>query len=216
MNKSQTMSRIREVGVLAVLRGPSPELTVKMVDALVQGGVYGIEVTFSTPNALEVVGEVGKKYGEGILIGMGTLTEPEQAAQAKQAGARFIVSPHCEVDLARAMVAAGLVVMIGALTPSEVIQACKLGADIVKIFPGSLVGPGYVKAIRGPFPDVAVVPTGGVSVDNVAEWFAAGVCAVGAGSELCPAAWAKEGRFADITERARAFMHQVEKDLSRS
>ena len=205
MSKQDILSRIREVGLLAVLRGPSPELTLKMVEALVTGGVSGIEVTYTTPNAVEVVRALDKRYGEQILLGLGTLTKPQQAAEAQAAGAHFLVSPHCEPNLARAMVATGLAVMIGALTPTEVEQAYRLGADIVKIFPGSLVGPGYLRSLRGPFPHIPTMPTGGVSVDNVGEWFSAGAVAVGAGSQLCPSDWAKEGRFDAITRRAREF-----------
>ena len=209
MNKQDILSRIREVGLLAVLRGPSPELTLKMVEALVTGGVSGIEVTYTTPNAVEVVRALDKRYGEQILLGLGTLTKPQQAAEAQAAGAHFLVSPHCEPNLACAMVATGLAVMIGALTPTEVEQAYRLGADIVKIFPGSLVGPGYLRSLRGPFPHIPTMPTGGVSVDNVGEWFSAGAVAVGAGSQLCPSDWAKEGRFDAMTRRAREFCTAV-------
>ncbi len=211
MDKKAVLDKICELGLLAVIRGPSPELTVKMVDALVAGGVTGIEITYSTPNAEQVVSLLDQTFGEKILVGMGTLTEPRQAASAQQAGAKFLVSPVCEVDLARAMTATGLPVMIGALTPSEVLQAYRLGSDFVKLFPGSLVGPAYVKALKGPFPYIPFVPTGGVSIENVADWFAAGVVAVGAGSELCPPQWAKEGRFEDITRRAAEFNQAVKK-----
>ena len=214
MKKQNTLDRIRELGLLAVLRGPSPELTLKMVEALVNGGVTGIEITYSTPNATEVVRTLANQYGDDILLGMGTLTVPEQAAEAQAAGARFIVSPHCEDQLARAMVDSGLAAMIGAFTPSEVVQAHQLGSDVVKLFPGSQGGPKYMKALRGPFPDIPMMPTGGVSADNVGEWFAAGAYAVGAGSALCPRAWAEEGRFDDITQRAQAFVEVVEKARS--
>jgi 2-dehydro-3-deoxyphosphogluconate aldolase/(4S)-4-hydroxy-2-oxoglutarate aldolase len=107
------------------------------------------------------------------------------------------------------MVATELAVMIGALSPTEVVRARSLGADVVKVFPGSLGGPAYLKTLRGPFPEIPMMPTGGVTVDNVAAWFAAGAFALGAGSELCPLAWAKEGRFDDITRRAEAFVQQV-------
>ena len=126
---------------------------------------------------------------------MGTLTIPEQAVSARNAGANFLVSPVCEPDLVRSMVASGLLTMAGALTPTEVLQAHNLGADVVKVFPGSLGGPAYVKALRGPFPNIPMMPTGGVSSSNVAEWFATGVVAVGAGSELCPPQLAKDGKF---------------------
>jgi 2-dehydro-3-deoxyphosphogluconate aldolase/(4S)-4-hydroxy-2-oxoglutarate aldolase len=214
MSKEDTLSRIGKIGLLSVIRGPSPELTLKMVDALIAGGVYGIEITYTTPNAPEVVKLLDETFGDQILLGMGTLTKPEHAPMAKEAGAIFIVSPHCNEELAKAMVETDLAVMIGALTPSEVVQARAWGADVVKVFPGSLVGPGYLKALRGPFPDISVMPTGGVSVDNVADWFAAGAFAVGAGSSLCPRNLAEEGRFDEITERAEAFVKAVEKARS--
>jgi 2-dehydro-3-deoxyphosphogluconate aldolase/(4S)-4-hydroxy-2-oxoglutarate aldolase len=211
MSKEETLSRIKKAGLLSVIRGPSPELTLKMVDALIAGGVYGIEITYTTPNATEVVKSLDETFGDQILLGMGTLTKTEHVAMAKEAGALFIVSPHCEEDLAKTMVESGLAVMIGALTPSEVVQAKAWGADVVKVFPGSLVGPGYLKALRGPFPDISVMPTGGVSIENVADWFASGAFAVGAGSALCPRNLAEEGRFDEITERAKAFVETVEK-----
>lgn len=214
MSKEKTLDRVRELGLLAVIRGPSPELTLKMVEALVAGGVLGIEITYTTPNAAEVVKSLDEEYGDQILLGMGTLTKLEQAAEAQAAGARFIVSPHCEVELAEAMAATGLGVMIGAYTPSEVVQSYRLGSDVVKVFPGSAGGPKYMKALRGPFPDIPMMPTGGVSIDNVADWFAAGAVAVGAGSALCPGAWAKEGRFDDIVERAKTFAQAVEEGRS--
>jgi len=209
MNKRDTLNKIRELGLLAVLRGPTPELTHQMVEALVDGGVLGIEITYTTPNAAEVVRRLEAEYGDQILLGMGTLTRPQQAAEAQAAGANFIVSPHLEVELARAMVDTGLAVMVGAFTPSEVVRAFRLGSDVVKLFPGSQGGPKYMKALRAPFPDIPMMPTGGVSIDNVGEWFAAGAFAVGAGGQLCPTAWALEGRFDDIKERAAAFVSVV-------
>jgi 2-dehydro-3-deoxyphosphogluconate aldolase/(4S)-4-hydroxy-2-oxoglutarate aldolase len=210
MQKQETIQKIIELGLVAVIRGPSPELTVKTVEALMEGGVSGIEITYSTPEAEAVVRQLNERFGESIVLGMGTLTQPSQAESAKAAGARYVVSPHCDPELARAMVATGLAVMIGALTPTEVAQAYRLGSDVVKIFPGSLVGPGYVRALRGPFPSIPMMPTGGVSIENVGDWFAAGVVAVGAGSELCPPQWAKEGRFAEIARRASEFRRAVE------
>lgn len=209
MDKPTTLARIAELGLLAVLRGSSPALTIAMVDALVAGGVLGIEITYTTPNAPEVLAALDRKYGAQIVLGMGTLTAPAQVAEAQAAGARFLVSPHCDSQLGGLMVASGLPAMIGALTPTEVLQAHRLGADVVKIFPGALGGPAYLKSLRGPFPHVAMMPTGGVSAANVGEWFAAGAVAVGAGSELCPPAWASAGRFAEISTRAAEFVAAV-------
>ncbi len=210
MNKSEVLEKVKSLGLLAVIRGPSAELTVQMVEALVQGGVTGIEITYSTPNAEEVVKTLSSKFGDSILLGMGTLTKPEQAASAKAAGAHFLVSPICEAELVKAMVDSGLVTMAGALTPTEVFQAYSLGVDVVKVFPGSLGGPAYIKALKGPFPYIPMMPTGGVSATNAKDWFAAGVVAVGAGSELCPPALAKEGKFAEISHNAAEFVKIIQ------
>jgi 2-dehydro-3-deoxyphosphogluconate aldolase/(4S)-4-hydroxy-2-oxoglutarate aldolase len=137
------------------------------------------------------------------------LTRPEQAVTAKQAGANFLVSPVCETELVKSMVASGLLTMAGALSPTEVLHAYNLGVDVVKIFPGSLGGPAYIKALKGPFPYIPMMPTGGVSVGNVADWFATGVIAVGAGSELCPTQMAKDGKFDEISRRAAEFVKIV-------
>jgi 2-dehydro-3-deoxyphosphogluconate aldolase/(4S)-4-hydroxy-2-oxoglutarate aldolase len=209
MTKIEVLEKIKQLGLLAVIRGPSAELTVKMVEALVAGGVLGIEITYSTPNAEGVVRTLAKQFGERIVLGMGTLTKPEQALSAKDAGANFIVSPVCEPSLVKSMVESGLLTMAGALTPTEVLQTYNLGADVIKVFPGSLGGPAYIKALKGPFPYIPMMPTGGVSAANVAEWFATGVVAVGAGSELCPPQLAKEGKFNEITRRAVEFVQVV-------
>lgn len=216
MDKQSFFSKIQEIRIIAVIRGPSAELTVQMVDALVKGGIRGIEITYSTPNAEEVVKTLDRQFGDEIVLGMGTLTRPQQAQSAKAAGARFLVSPICNPELIGAMVDSGLLTMVGSLSPTEVELAYRLGADVVKVFPGSLVGPTYIKALKGPFPNIPLMPTGGVSIDNVSAWFAAGVIAVGAGSELCPAEFAKAGRFAEITQRAREFNAAVEACLQKS
>ena len=209
MKKVEVLEKVKELGLLAVIRGPSPELTVRMVEALVAGGVLGIEITYSTPSAEEVVRTLSKKFGNDIILGMGTLTNPEQALAAKEAGASFLVSPICEPNLVKGMVASELLTMAGALTPTEVFQAYSLGVDIIKIFPGSLGGPAYIKALKGPFPYIPMMPTGGVNAENMAEWFATGVVAVGAGSELCPPQLAKDGKFEEITKRASDFVQVV-------
>ena len=209
MDKQETLQKLHDLGLVAVIRGPSPELTVRMVEALVVGGVLGIEITYTTPNATEVVRSLDRAFGDVILLGMGTLTDSTQAAEARDAGARYLVSPITDETLGRAMVATGLPVMIGALTPTEVFRAHQLGSDVVKLFPGSAVGPDYVKALQGPFPHIPIMPTGGVDENNVADWFKAGVFAVGAGSQLSPAKLAKEGRFEEITAVAVRFAAAV-------
>ncbi|HZW05238.1 MAG TPA: bifunctional 4-hydroxy-2-oxoglutarate aldolase/2-dehydro-3-deoxy-phosphogluconate aldolase [Anaerolineaceae bacterium] len=210
MDKQEILQRVKDLGLLAVIRGPAADLTVKMVEALVAGGVRGIEITYSTPDAEGVVRALKSRFGDEILLGMGTLTDPGQAISAKEAGAGFLVSPICEPHLVGAMVSSGLLTMAGALTPTEVFQAYRLGTDVVKIFPGSLAGPSYIKALKGPFPYIPMMPTGGVSAANAADWFAAGVVAVGAGSELCPPQLAREGRFDEISKRAADFVATVQ------
>jgi 2-dehydro-3-deoxyphosphogluconate aldolase / (4S)-4-hydroxy-2-oxoglutarate aldolase len=214
MNKQDILEQVKKLGLLAVIRGPSPELTVQMVGALIKGGVLGIEITYTTPNAEEVVKTLAQTYGDQILLGMGTLTRQEQAESAMKTGAQFLVSPVCDPALVKAMVATGLLTMAGALTPTEVFQAYSLGSDVVKVFPGSLGGPAYIKALKGPFPFIPLMPTGGVSAGNVAEWYKAGVVAVGAGSELCPTELAKSGRFDEITQRAAEFVQVVNSSRS--
>jgi len=214
MDKNVTLENLQKLGVIAVIRGPSPELTLKMVAALVAGGVKGIEITYSTPNAAEVVRQLDKQFGNQIVLGMGTLTDPTQVDEALGAGANFLVSPMCEPVLGKTMVASGVPVMIGALTPTEVYQAYKMGSNVVKLFPGSLGGPSYMKALKGPFPMIPMMPTGGVSATNIGEWLAAGAFAVGAGSELCPPKLAKESRFDEITMKASEFVKAF--DLARS
>jgi len=209
MTKAEVLEKVKQLGLLAVIRGPSADLTVKMVEALVEGGVLGIEVTYSTPDAEGVVRRLSDKFADRIVLGMGTLTKPEQSLSAKEAGASFIVSPVCEPSLVKSMVASGLLTMAGAFTPTEVLLTYNLGADVIKIFPGSLGGPAYIKALKGPFPYIPMMPTGGVSASNVAEWFTVGAIAVGAGSELCPPQLAKEGKFDEITRRAAEFVQVV-------
>ena len=207
--KKDILAEIKEIGLLAVLRAAGPEQALKIVDALVAGGVTGIEITFTTPEAPAVVARLKETYGEQILLGMGTLTQPEHAREAAQAGAQFLVSPHTEENLAQAMADTELPFMMGALTPSEIVRAQQLGCQVVKIFPGSMVGPSYVKSLRGPYPGLQFMPTGGVNLDNLADWFKAGAFAVGVGSALFPRQWVAEGKFDSITRRAEEFQHRV-------
>lgn len=209
MEKKTVVEKIKELGLVSVIRGPSVNLTLKMVEALVEGGVLAIEITYSTPNAEDVVTQLDKRFGEKIVLGMGTLTKPAQVKTALAAGAKFLVSPVCEPGLVKAMTSSGAATMIGALTPTEVFSTFEAGADVVKVFPGSLTGPSYIKALHGPFPQIPMMPTGGVSADNVKDWFAAGVIAVGAGSELCPPKLAQEGKFNEISEKAASFVAAV-------
>lgn len=210
VKKTDTLKMVAELGLLAVLRAPDPDGARRAIDALVGVGVRGIEVTYSTPDATAVIAAVSKHYGEDIVLGAGTVTTAAQASEAAEAGARFLVSPGLDDTVVAAMLATGLATMAGALTPTEVMRATRLGVDVVKVFPGSLGGPSYMRSLRGPFPDVPFMPTGGVSTTNVGDWFAAGAVAVGAGGELASAADIRGGDFDAVREKGRRFVAAVE------
>jgi len=210
-----TTEQLRRVGIIAVVRAPSVETAVAGVDALVRGGVTGIEITFSTPDTAKVIAHLSDKYGDSITLGAGTVVRVDQAAEAAEAGAQFLVSPGVSRAVAQSMTDTGLTTMLGALTPSEVMAAVELGADVVKIFPAGFAGPKLISSFRGPFPEVVMMPTGGVSTANLADWLATGVVAVGAGSELIPGADLIAGRFDVIEQRAEAMSTQY-KELRRA
>jgi 2-dehydro-3-deoxyphosphogluconate aldolase/(4S)-4-hydroxy-2-oxoglutarate aldolase len=210
MDKTTLMKNIHDQKLIAVIRGKTPDQTILLVDALVAGGVKTIEITFTTPDPIWIVQELKKKYQGDLLLGMGTLTDPGQAEQAAQAGAEFLVSPHYQESLCRSMKATGCLVMVGALTPTEIFRAYHEGqADIIKIFPGSLVGPSYLKAIHGPYPELPLMPTGGVDLNNLREWLAAGAIAVGAGGSLAPKKYQADQDYDKIRDLAAAFIEQI-------
>jgi 2-dehydro-3-deoxyphosphogluconate aldolase/(4S)-4-hydroxy-2-oxoglutarate aldolase len=205
MNDHASVTALSDAGIIAVVRAPSAEGAIDAVAALVAGGVVGIEITYSTPDVAQVLIALADRHGDDILLGAGTVLTAAQAEEAVAAGARFLVSPGIDDEVAGAMKATGATVMLGAVTPTEVMRATRLGADAVKIFPGSLVGPSYLKALRGPFPGLALMPTGGVSVDNVGQWLAAGAFAVGAGGDLVSAADIQAKRWDAVTANAERF-----------
>lgn len=202
------LERVKELGLLAVVRGESGEAAVEVSEALIEGGVLGIEVTFTTPDAELAIKDLGERHGENILLGAGTVTTREQVERAAEAGSTFLVSPGCDPELLPVMRETGILVLPGALTPSEVMLARRLGAQAVKLFPGSSGGPSYLKALSGPFPDVPFIPTGGVSLGNIADWFAAGAIAVGAGGALAPSSLSGRDR-AEVVENAGRFAEAV-------
>jgi 2-dehydro-3-deoxyphosphogluconate aldolase / (4S)-4-hydroxy-2-oxoglutarate aldolase len=202
MEPDRTLKRTEDLGLLAVVRGESRAGALEVVGALIEGGVLGIEITLTTPEATQVIRDLDEEYGDRILLGAGTVTTHEQVEQSAEAGATFLVSPGCDPNLLPAMLETGLLVVPGTLTPSEVMLARGLGAQAVKLFPGSLGGPAYLKALLGPFPGVPFVPTGGVSLGNIVDWFAAGAFAVGAGGALAPSSLGGRDR-GEVVENAR-------------
>lgn len=200
------LARISDAGIIATLRAPSNAAAHGAVDALLAGGITAIEVTYTTPDAGTVIAELHERLGDAIILGAGTLTTPEQVREAHAAGAAFFVSPGFDADVYDAIVETGGLSMIGGFTATEVQALAKRGADVVKFFPGSLGGPAALKAMRGPFPGLNYIPTGGVSSANLGEWLAAGATAVGAGGELIPGAALASGDYAAITANAREFV----------
>lgn len=192
------------------MRGGSTQAVVAAADALVAGGIRAIEVTYTTPGAVTATAAIVARHAPDVLVGMGTVLHPEQAQQAADAGAAFLVAPGTDEPVVRAMVATGLVTIAGALTPSEVIAAGRAGADAIKLFPAGVVGTNMLTALREPFPELAVVPTGGIGPSDLAAWFAAGALAVGAGGSLCPAALVDAGATEEVSALASTFMRALD------
>jgi 2-dehydro-3-deoxyphosphogluconate aldolase/(4S)-4-hydroxy-2-oxoglutarate aldolase len=209
VDKQAILKRIAELGLLAVLRAPDPAGARRAVDALVEAGVLGIEITYSTPDAASVIAGVKQSYGEEVLVGAGTLVTHAHVAEAAEAGASYLVSPGLDDEVVASMQATSLPAMAGVLTPTEVMRGVRLGVDVMKLFPGSLGGPSYLRSLRDPFPDIPFMPTGGVSADNVGDWLAAGAIAVGAGSELASAGDISSRDFAGIRKKGRRFLAAI-------
>jgi len=198
-------ARVGQAGLIAVIRAANPAEAVRAAGALLAGGIPAIELTFSTPGAVEALAEVRRRFGDEVLVGAGTIREPAQAEAGARAGAAFLVSAHLRHDILAAMIATGLPVAPGVFTPSEVAQALDAGARAVKLFPASTGGPGHLRALRGPFPGLRAIPTGGIGLDDLPAWFDAGALAVGIGGELTPRELMADGRWDEITRLARQF-----------
>ena len=210
MQKYDYLNRLINTGCVAVVRGDDADEAVKTVDAVIAGGVTGIELTFTVPHADKALDELSEKYGdrEDVLIGAGTVLDPATARLAIIAGAKFIVSPSFNADVAKICNLYSIPYPPGCFTPTEIQPALEAGVDLVKVFPGSVAGPAMVKALHGPFPQLAIMPTGGVSLDNLETWFDAGVTLVGAGSNLTAAA--KTGDYAGVTATAKKYRAKLD------
>jgi len=196
-------------GVVAVVRAPDAQSVIQVAEALIEGGVYVIEVTFTTPDAASAISNVASRFGGDVVVGAGTVTTPLQAKIAADSGAQFLVSPGFDVEVGEAMRDTGVTTIVGSLTPSEVMAAVSFGAEIIKIFPASLGGPSYLKSLRGPFPVARFMPTGGVRPDNLKDWLRAGAFAVGAGGDLVSERAIREKDWESITLVAKQFMRSL-------
>jgi len=209
MNKQQILDEIIKCGIAAIVRGQSAEKILKAIEAALEGGVVVIEITFTVPNALEIIKHLSANIGDDVILGAGTVLTPEMAEDAIQAGAQFIVSPCTNLEVIDKAKSLGAPVFPGALPPTEVVTAWQAEADMVKIFPANVMGPTYLKDLRGPLPEVKFIPTGGVTLDTAKAYLENGASALGVGSDLINKQLMDEGNFTEIKERAQRFMQIV-------
>lgn len=208
MQKLKIMQRIIDCGIVAVVRAENPDQALKIAEAVKAGGVEAIEITLTVPGALEVIRELAATYRQGeILIGAGTVLDATTARLAILAGAEFLVSPSLDLEMVKTCNRYQKVCMAGAMSIREIVEVMEAGSDFVKLFPGSAFGPEMVKAIKGPLPQAPIIPTGGVSLENVGQWIKAGCEAVGVGGELTKGA--KTGDYQQVEETARKFVASI-------
>ena len=203
------LARVLDTGIVAVIRASSGDLLADVAEALLAGGLDVMEITVTVPAAVTVLERVAERMGQRILLGAGTVLDPETARAALLAGAQFIVSPNTNLDVIRMCRRYGKLVMPGAMTPTEVVTAWEAGADIVKIFPSEITGPKYLKALHGPLPQIRLMPTGGVDLNTAAEFLRCGACALGIGGSLVEKKAVESGNLARIETLARQFVEIV-------
>lgn len=202
MGREATLKRILDGGIVAVVRSESSASLVKVVQALAEGGVMAAEVTFTVPDAIDVIRQVRREVGDAIVLGAGTVLDTETARAALLAGAEYIVAPTLNLDVIRLCHRYDKAVMPGAFTPTEILAAWEAGADVVKVFPADVGGPAYLKAIRGPLPQIRVMPTGGVDLNTAESFLKAGACCLGVGSSLVDTKAIAAGDFGRIRDLA--------------
>lgn len=208
-SRSEVVAEVEKLGVVAIIRMPDPAALRAVVDALIEGGVRALEVTMTVPRAIELIEEISPTLPPDFLFGAGTLLDAETVRRAVGAGAQFIVSPVFRREVVKAAHEEGVPVMPGCFSPTEILDAWDMGADVIKVFPATSVGPGYLKDIRGPLPHVKLMPTGGVSIDNVGDWLRAGAVAVGVGSAVVDTKAIAAKQFRVIADNARRMVANV-------
>jgi 2-dehydro-3-deoxyphosphogluconate aldolase/(4S)-4-hydroxy-2-oxoglutarate aldolase len=209
MSRIEDLDRVLKSGIVAILRFSSSDQLANVARALFEGGIDVIEITLTIPNALEILAAVKKDLGSRVLLGAGTVLDPETARAAVLAGAEFIVSPSLSLEVIRLCHRYDKVVMPGAFTPTEILAAWEAGADVVKVFPSDCVGPGYLKALRGPFPQIRLMPTGGVNLETLPAFIQAGACAVGVGGSLVELQAIRDGNFARLRDVAAQYVQAL-------
>ena len=210
MSKESQLRHVLDCGIVAVVRCPDGRQLVEVARALADGGVTVVEITLSVPNALDVLRQVGQALGDRLLLGAGTVLDPESGRAALLAGAEYLVAPTVNLDVIRLCRRYDKLVMPGAFTPTEVLTAWEAGADIVKVFPAEVVGPAFFKALRGPLPQVRLMPTGGVDLTTAADFLKAGACCLGVGGQLVEPKAVAERSFDRIRDLARQYVTIVQ------
>jgi 2-dehydro-3-deoxyphosphogluconate aldolase/(4S)-4-hydroxy-2-oxoglutarate aldolase len=208
-SREQTVSTIQSLGVVAVIRMKDAAKLRAVVDAIAEGGVRAIEVTMTVPGAVELIAKLAASLPDDILLGAGTVIDADTARAVIDAGARYVVSPVFRRDVIAACHDRGVVAAPGCFTPTEILDAHECGADVVKVFPATALGPQFIKDVRAPLPQLRLMPTGGVSLDNAGDWIRAGAIAVGVGSALLDAKAIDEGRLDALTANARRIVASV-------
>lgn len=203
MRKYEVLKRIEDVGIVAVIRAENSEKAKKISLACMEGGIDSIEITFTVPGADDVIKNLTKEFGNKLLVGAGTVLDSETARIAILAGAKYIVSPAFDIETAKLCNRYQVPYMPGCMTITEMITAMEAGADVIKVFPGSAFGPSFIKAVKGPLPQAVLMPTGGVSIDNVDQWIKNGCIAVGVGGNLT------KGSSEDMTNAAKEFVEKI-------
>ena len=210
MSKETQLRQILDSGIVAVVRSPDSQQLVEVVRALADGGVTVVEITMTVPDALGVLRQVRQTLGDRVLLGAGTILDPETARAALLAGAEYLVAPSLNLDMIRLCQRYSKLVMPGAFTPTEILTAWEAGADIVKVFPAEVVGPAFFKAMRGPLPQIRLMPTGGVDLTTAADFLRAGACCLGLGSQLVEPRAVAERNFDRIRDLARQYVAIVQ------
>jgi 2-dehydro-3-deoxyphosphogluconate aldolase/(4S)-4-hydroxy-2-oxoglutarate aldolase len=215
METNKTLAAIMDIGIVPVVRTSTAEAAIRAIEAIYRGGIRSAEITMTVPGAIRALEKVADQFGDKITLGAGTVLDPETARACMLAGAEFFVTPALNVATIEIAKRYGKPIMPGALTPTEVLTAWQAGADVVKVFPaGNVGGPKYIKALKGPFPQIEMIPTGGVNLETTPEFLKAGACAVAVGGELIDARTIKEGRYEVFEERARQYLAVVQKARS--
>jgi 2-dehydro-3-deoxyphosphogluconate aldolase/(4S)-4-hydroxy-2-oxoglutarate aldolase len=211
MNSSDVNARIKQVGIVPIIRTSNADQAIRAVEAVAEGGIACAEITMTVQGAIGALKETAKRFGDAILLGAGTVLDPETARACLDAGAEFFVTPSLNLETVKFAKRYSKAIYPGALTPTEIVAAWQAGADGIKIFPCSAVGGAkYIKALRGPFPQIDFVPTGGVNLATIAEFLEAGSAAVGVGGELVDGKSIADGNYKIIAERARQFREKVD------